>query len=141
DASGVAGRSPWSAIVTATTTGQANQAPTVSIAAVSPITLPASASLVGSSSEAHRGGTVTVAWTTVSGPGTVTFASATSASTTASFSAAGSYSLKLTATDNHSASAFATVSVTVNAANSPPTVSIAPVSPITLPASASLVGS
>jgi hypothetical protein len=44
-------------------------------------------------------GKVTSTWTEVSGPGTVTFAKASSASTTAKFSAAGTYVLRLTADD------------------------------------------
>ena len=40
-----------------------------------------------------------VLWTKVSGPGTVTFANAASASTTATFTHAGLYVLRLTADD------------------------------------------
>ena len=44
-------------------------------------------------------GTLTYTWSTVSGPGTVTFGNANAASTTASFSADGTYTLRLTASD------------------------------------------
>ncbi len=46
------------------------------------------------------GGTLTIAWSKVSGPGTVTFANAGVAATTASFSTAGTYVLQLTANDS-----------------------------------------
>ncbi|MEK7137577.1 MAG: hypothetical protein AAB853_04825, partial [Patescibacteria group bacterium] len=42
---------------------------------------------------------ITVTWSTVSGPGTVTFGDANAADTTATFSAAGTYILRLAATD------------------------------------------
>ena len=45
------------------------------------------------------GQAITLAWTKLSGPGAVTFASPTSARTTAAFSQAGSYVLRLTASD------------------------------------------
>ena len=54
----------------------------------------------------------------VSGPGTVTFASASALSTTASFSAAGSYTLRLTASDSALSSSDDVV-VTVTAADKP----------------------
>jgi hypothetical protein len=43
--------------------------------------------------------TLTIAWTKISGPGTVNFSSTTTASTTVSFSAAGVYVLRLSASD------------------------------------------
>jgi hypothetical protein len=45
-------------------------------------------------------GGLTTTWSTVSGPGTVTFADASAPSTTASFSARGTYVLRLTANDS-----------------------------------------
>lgn len=56
---------------------------------------------------------VTVLWTKVSGPGTVTFGNASSVDTTAVFSTAGAYVLRLTANDS-ALSSFADVTVTVN---------------------------
>ena len=55
---------------------------------------------------------VTITWTKVSGPGTVTFANPNVASTTATFSAAGTYVLKLTGNDSL-LSTSSTVTVTV----------------------------
>lgn len=47
-----------------------------------------------------RGGTLAVAWTKVSGPGTVTFAEPSAARTRASFGMAGTYELELWASDS-----------------------------------------
>ena len=55
---------------------------------------------------------MTITWTKVSGPGTVTFANPNVASTTATFSAAGTYVLKLTGNDSL-LSTSSTVTVTV----------------------------
>ena len=48
-----------------------------------------------------EGDSVTVAWSKVSGPGTVTFAAASAPITTATFSSVGDYVLKLTASPNY----------------------------------------
>jgi hypothetical protein len=61
---------------------------------------------------------ISYTWTMVSGPGTVTFGSASSASTTASFSVVGSYVLRLTASDG-ALSAMDTVTIVVTAAAPP----------------------
>jgi uncharacterized repeat protein (TIGR03806 family) len=76
-----------------------NLAPVVNAGSDLAITLPASASLAGSASDDGRPGPLTVAWSTVSGPGTVAFANPAAATTTASFSAAGTYTLRLSASD------------------------------------------
>jgi hypothetical protein len=55
---------------------------------------------------------VTVTWSKTSGPGTVTFADASSLATAATFSAIGSYVLRLTATDGD-LSAYDEVAITV----------------------------
>jgi glucose/arabinose dehydrogenase/N-acetylneuraminic acid mutarotase len=60
-------------------------------------------------------GTLTLAWTKVSGPGTVTFGTPATATTTATFGSAGSYVLQLTANDT-ALSASDTVTVTVSPA-------------------------
>jgi hypothetical protein len=70
-------------------------------------------------------GTLTYAWTTVSGPGTVTFANAASASTTATFSAAGNYVLRCTVTDSEALSGSDVTDITHSEpapVNNPPTV-------------------
>src|SRR5258707_7053801 len=46
------------------------------------------------------GAKVTTTWSKASGPGTVTFANASSLTTTAAFGAAGTYCLRLTASDS-----------------------------------------
>jgi subtilisin family serine protease len=65
-------------------------------------------------------GQVTVQWSKLSGPGTVSFSSTTSARTTATFSATGTYDLRLSANDG-AATSTDTVKVTVNATTNPPT--------------------
>src|SRR6185369_6259479 len=45
-------------------------------------------------------GVLTVSWTKISGPGTVTFGNPSLAATTATFSTAGTYVLRLTANDS-----------------------------------------
>ena len=121
-----------------------NKPPTVSAGSNQTLTLPASASLSGTASDdgLPAGSTLTVTWSKVSGPGTVTFANANAKATTASFSAAGTYVLQLSATDG-ALTSTSSVTITVNAAspvNKPPTVSAGSNPTITLPASASLSG-
>lgn len=102
-----------------------NQAPTVSAGPNRSITLPATASLDGTVTDdgLPAGATVSQTWSTVSGPGTVTFATAGAVDTTASFSVAGTYVLRLTASDT-ALSASDEVQVVVNAAvNTAPTIS------------------
>jgi hypothetical protein len=77
-----------------------NQAPVVNAGPSQSITLPGLANLSGSVTDI--GGplaTPLVSWSVVSGPGSVTFGNASSASTTANFSIAGTYVLRLTAND------------------------------------------
>ena len=95
--------------------GPTNTAPVVDAGSDQSVTLPSSAALTGSVSDdgLPTGSTPTALWSTVSGPGTVTFADATAASTTASFSVAGDYLLRLTGSDGELSSSD-TVSVTVS---------------------------
>src|SRR5207249_6557520 len=121
-----------------------NTPPTVNAGAAQTITLPSSATLNGTAADDGLpvGSTLTVTWSKVSGPGTVTFGNANALSTTASFSAAGIYSLRLTASDT-ALSSTSDVTITVNptsAVNQPATVNAGPNQTITLPASASLNG-
>lgn len=79
-----------------------NQPPTVSAGPDVQVTLPGVADLTGTATDdglPNPPGTLTTAWSKVSGPGTVTFADPTSPATTASFSEAGSYVLRLAAND------------------------------------------
>jgi hypothetical protein len=95
-----------------------NQPPVVNAGSNQTITLPAAANLSGTVTDdglPNPPGTVTVAWSMASGPGTVTFANPAAKVTTATFSAAGTYVLKLTASDS-ALSASANTTVTVNAA-------------------------
>jgi hypothetical protein len=124
--------------------GPVNQAPTANAGSDQSVTLPASATLVGSASDdglPALPGTLTT-WSMVSGPGTVTFADASAPSTSASFSTAGTYVLRLTASDSE-LSSFDDVQVIVSPAppvNQPPVVDAGSDQSVTLPASASLVG-
>lgn len=125
------------------TASAVNVAPTVSAGADVEVTLPATAALQGSVSDdgLPTNAPVTVAWSKVSGPGTVSFApAATSAQVTASFSTAGTYVLRLTATDTDKTS-FDEVSVEVKPATTPnqaPTVNAGTDQTITLPETAAL---
>ena len=62
---------------------------------------------------------LTYAWTKVSGPGTVTFGTASTLSTTVDFSATGVYVLRFTATDTGAQAVADDVTITVTAASSP----------------------
>ncbi|PYV76876.1 MAG: hypothetical protein DMG97_03175 [Acidobacteria bacterium] len=79
------------------------------------ITLPSSATLRGTASVEGlpAGSTLTTTWSTVSGPGTVTFGDVSALTTTASFSTPGTSILRLTATAG-SLIATADVKITVN---------------------------
>jgi hypothetical protein len=87
------------------------------------------------------GGTVTVSWSKVSGPGDVFFGQATAADTSARFSLPGTYVLRLTATDTQLVSSD-DVTISVTNSNSAPVVSAGPDQQISLPMhAASLTGS
>ncbi len=126
--------------------GPANTPPVVSAGSAQTITLPASATLSGSATDdglPNPPAALTVAWTKVSGPGSVTFVNAAAAVTTASFSAAGTYVLQLTA-DDSALSTSAQVTITVNPAtsgNAAPVVSAGADQTIVQPAAALLAGS
>lgn len=102
--------------VTVSSTPPVNQAPSVDAGANQTITLPSTASLNGTVSDdglPNPPAAVTVGWTKVSGPGTVTFGDAVAVDTSASFSVAGTYVLRLTANDS-ALSAQDDVTITVN---------------------------
>jgi len=95
-----------------------NTAPSVSAGPDQTITPVASAALDGTVTDdglPSPPGAVTTGWTKQSGPGTVTFGSASAVDTTATFSAPGIYVLRLTANDSV-LSAFDELTVTANAA-------------------------
>jgi RHS repeat-associated protein/uncharacterized repeat protein (TIGR01451 family) len=81
-------------------------------------------------------GTLSILWSTVSGPGTVTFTNPAAAITSASFSTSGNYVLRLTAHDSQHSSSDE-VAITVNRA---PTVEAGQDQKINLPNNVSLQG-
>lgn len=100
---------------------EGNAPPIVDAGGDMTITLPDSAMLQGTATDdGLPAGSLTVAWSMVSGPGTVTFADGNAAVTEASFSEAGEYVLRLMADDSE-LTASDDVVITVNSANTPPT--------------------
>jgi RHS repeat-associated protein len=109
----------------------ANQAPTVDAGIDVTITLPGTANLVASVSDdglPGPPGTLAVGWSTVSGPGVVTFGDAAAASTAASFGVAGVYVVRVTASDG-TLSASDDVQITVLPAPVPPTIVASKIDP------------
>ena len=103
---------------TVTITANPPQPPTVSAGSDQAIVLPVnSVTLNGSASSTQPPNSpVTVQWTQVSGPGTVTFANPTQPVTLATFNSAGTYKVQLTGTvtaTGLSASALATITVSL----------------------------
>jgi len=95
-----------------------NQAPVVNAGSDMTVTLPGTANMGGTASDdglPNPPASVTTTWSTVSGPGTVTFGDVNALNTTASFSQAGTYVVRLTG-DDGSLTATDEVTVTVNAA-------------------------
>ena len=117
--------------VTVNASGPSNQPPFVSAGVDQAVTLPASAELSGTVIDdglPSVPGVVTVAWSKLSGPGTVAFGNGSAVMTSASFSVAGLYVLRLTASDGM-VSAFADVTITVAPAGTtlpPDPISVAP---------------
>lgn len=85
-------------------------------------------------------GTLQTTWSKISGPGTVSFANANAPVTGAAFSTPGTYVLRLTVRDLQLFTAIDDVTVTIHAANQPPSVNAGANQTITLPATASLTG-
>jgi len=122
----------------------ANQAPVVNAGPDAAITLPATASLAGTVTDdglPNPPGAMTFAWSLVTGPGTVTFATPTATTSTATFSTAGTYTLRLTGNDSELSTADEVV-VTVNPSpiNQAPVVKLSPDRAVTLPAQAVMDG-
>jgi hypothetical protein len=95
-----------------------NQPPAVNAGTDQAILFPASATLDGTVTDdglPNPPGTVTTAWSQVSGPGTTTFSNAGAVDTTASFPVAGTYVLRLSASDGQ-LSASDDVSISVSQA-------------------------
>jgi len=96
----------------------ANQAPNVNAGTDQSITLSEFAVMEGAVSDdglPNPPGQVTITWSKVSGPGTVSFGESAAGDTTATFSATGTYVLRLQAYDGE-LYRFDTVSITVNQA-------------------------
>jgi RHS repeat-associated protein len=92
-----------------------NQAPVVNAGPTQTVTLPTnSVMLVGTvTDDGLPNNTLTISWSKVSGPGTVTFSSPSTASTQATFPIAGTYVLQLSANDTE-LTGSSDVTVTVN---------------------------
>lgn len=121
-----------------------NAAPLVNAGADQSITLPSGANLSGAvSDDGQPSGTLSVTWSVASGPGSVNFANANSASTFATFSQAGTYVLRLTASDGSlQTSDLVTIQVAAAApTNQAPNVNAGANQTISLPGVASLTGS
>ena len=97
----VGGADTFSNAVVITWNNGTNAAPVVSAGTPQTVILPSPAILSGAVTDdgLPAASTVSVTWTKVSGPGTVTFDNANQANTSAAFSVAGSYVLQLSATD------------------------------------------
>ena len=103
-----------------------NQPPVMTLPGGLVIQLPATALLPATVTDdgLPLGSTVTVTWSKVSGPGTVTFANPASASTTASFSNPGTYVLQLVASDTQLSTTGQTSVIVLPPAAPPPTVQL-----------------
>lgn len=77
----------------------ANTAPQVNAGTDQTVTLTGGASLSGTVTDDGQPNPLTIDWSRISGPGTVTFADSSNPVTAATFSAAGTYVLRLTAND------------------------------------------
>ena len=116
----------------------ANTAPTANAGSDDSITLPNVASLDGTITDdgyPNPPGAVTVTWSKVSGPGTVTFGDSAAVDTTASFSEIGTYVLQLQASDS---ALIDTDTVQIVCGHAAPSVNAGTDDSITLPASATL---
>jgi len=128
DNNGLTGTSTVTVVVNAAVTPPPPPvAPTVSAGSGQTITLPVSSVTLTGTATGNSGATISsVVWTEVSGPGTGSIGSASSLTTTVSGLEAGTYEFELTATDNNGLMGTATVTVTVNAAVTPPPVTQTP---------------
>jgi beta-galactosidase len=99
-----------------------NLAPVVNAGTNQTVIWPASVNLSGSATDDGKPtppGAVAVAWSQISGPGTVTFANSNALATTANFSTVGNYQLQLAANDGQ----VTTVSSVTVTAITPPNIS------------------
>jgi len=119
-----------------------NQSPVANAGSNQNITLPVNTISLSGSGTDGDGTIISYQWTKISGPSAGTITTSNSASTTVNGLVQGTYQFGLTVTDNNGATGNATVQVTVNAANAPPTANAGSNQTITLPTSTvSLSGS
>jgi RHS repeat-associated protein len=109
-------------------TGIGNQPPYANAGQPQTILLPQTIILAGiATDDGLPSGTLTVQWSMLSGPGTVTFTSPASAETRATFSAAGTYQLQLSASDSQlTTTSQVTITVNTPAQNQAPVVNAGP---------------
>jgi len=129
-----------------TTTAQT--AVTVNPAAIEPpivsagpnqsITLPTNSVMLDGTAT-DNGVPMTITWSEVSGPGTVTFSSPNTATTNATFTLAGSYVLQLSASNTQYTSTSQVTITVKSSVNQPPVVSAGPNPAITLPTNSLLL--
>src|SRR5262249_55903354 len=118
-----------------------NHAPVVNAGPDLTITFPNTTTLNGTATDdgLPAGSHLTIIWSEVSGPGTVTFSSPSTAVTTASFSVDGTYVGRLTASDGDLSSSDDAI-VTVVPQNHAPIVNAGPDLTVELPTAATLNG-
>jgi RHS repeat-associated protein len=128
-------------IVTVKEPAPVNQPPTVNAGPAQTVTLPHAANLVGAVNDdgLPEGGSISVQWAKISGPGTVAFSAPDRVTTNATFSDTGTYVLRLTASDSE-LSGSSEITITVNGPNQPPTVNAGPDQTAIVGAPASLHG-
>ncbi len=129
--------------VTVLSAPAANQKPTVNAGSNQSVTMPSGVMLSGTATDdGLPNGTLTVGWSKVSGPGTVSLGTPTALTSSATFSAAGSYVMRLTANDSQLSNTSDTT-VTVSSApatNQAPNVNAGSGQTVTLPSGVSLSG-
>jgi PKD repeat protein len=131
-------------IIVVNAAGSTNLAPAVNAGPDQMITFPAIATLSGTAIDdgLPTGSSLTRMWSKVSGPGTVTFGSASAWITSATFSATGSYTLRLTVSDGSlSGSDDMVVVVSPAPTNKAPTVNAGSDRSIVFPSGITLSGS
>lgn len=118
-----------------------NQAPSVTVSGgPSPLRLPQVAQLTGLvSDDGLPAGTLSYAWSQVSGPSGLSFSAPNATNTTASFASAGTYTLRLTANDSM-ASGSGDITLVVQPANQPPLVEAGPAQTNVFPGAVQLAG-
>ncbi len=128
--------------VTVVVNAAAKQPPTVNAGTAQTITLPVNTVTLTGTATGNAGASISsTSWTQTSGPNPSSIAMASSPVTNATGLVAGIYVFQFAAVDNNGLSGISTVTITVNAANTPPNVYAGSAQTINLPASsATLTG-